>query len=186
MLAAVNEGRLVWYYIGPGSFDSLGSEDYFNGATDMGRFSNHDHLPFFIAASCKVSQFDHWGFESLGQKLVMLDNLGAIASLSATRLSSPYSNAPLMEKVLDNLANKRNYLGYSIMAAKLANQSDDNDHYYVLLGDPTLRVIPPARQPDERERRRRPGHCSIPPESGLAGQPQPLFRSGCSGSQGVR
>ena len=145
MLAAVNEGRLVWYYIGHGSYDSLGSEDYFNGATDMGRLANPNRLPFFIAASCKVSQFDYWGFESLGQKLVYLDNLGAIASLSATRLSSPYSNAPLMEKVLDQLANKRNYLGYSIMAAKLASQTDENDHYYVLLGDPTLRVIPPQR-----------------------------------------
>jgi hypothetical protein len=143
MLAAVNEGRLVWYYIGHGSFDSLGSEDFFNGATDMGRFNNANHLPLFMAASCKVSQFDHWGFESLGQKVVMLNNLGAIASFSATRLSSPYSNAPMGEKILDNLANKRNYLGYSIMAAKLASQTDDNDHVYVLLGDPTLRIIPP-------------------------------------------
>ncbi|HPN39967.1 MAG TPA: type IX secretion system sortase PorU [Candidatus Cloacimonadota bacterium] len=145
MLAAVNEGRLVWYYIGHGSFDSLGSEDFFNGATDMGRFNNANHLPLFMAASCKVSQFDHWGFESLGQKVVMLNNLGAIASFSATRLSSPYSNAPMGEKILDNLANKRNYLGYSIMAAKLASQTDDNDHVYVLLGDPTLRIIPPQR-----------------------------------------
>ncbi|MDZ4182930.1 MAG: type IX secretion system sortase PorU [Candidatus Cloacimonadaceae bacterium] len=146
MISALNEGRLVWYYIGHGSFDKLGAEDYFNGATDMGRFANPHKLSFFMAASCKVSHFDHWGFESLGQKVVMLNNLGSIASYSATRISSPYYNAPMMEMVLDNLANKRNPVGYAIMDAKINyTQSNDNDATYVLLGDPTLRILPPQR-----------------------------------------
>ncbi len=146
MLAAINDGRLLWYYIGHGSYDKLGAEDYFNGATDMGRFSNPDKLPVFLAASCKVSHFDYWGFESLGQKVVLLNNLGAIASYSATRISAPYSNGPMMEFLLNNLANLRNPLGYSIMAAKISyTQSNDNDATYVLLGDPNLRVIPPVR-----------------------------------------
>ncbi|NLK50746.1 MAG: type IX secretion system sortase PorU [Candidatus Cloacimonetes bacterium] len=145
MVAAINDGRLVWYYVGHGNADSIGSEDYFNGATDMGRFNNPDRLPFFMVPSCKVSQFDHWGFDSLGQKVVMLNNLGAIASLGATRMSNAYSNHDLMLKVLDNLANKRNYLGYSIMAGKLGTTALSNNSYYVLLGDPTLRVIPPER-----------------------------------------
>lgn len=145
MIAMINEGRLVWYYIGHGNFDSLGSEDYFNGASDIGRFANPDHLPLFMAASCKISQFDHWGFESLGQKTVLLNNLGAIASLSATRMSGPTSNVGLMKKILNNMINNRNYLGASIMAGKIASNTDDNDHFYVLLGDPTLRVIPPER-----------------------------------------
>jgi hypothetical protein len=81
---AINEGRLVWYYIGHGEYDKLGAEDYLNGATDMGRFNNHGKLPLFIASSCKVSHFDYWGFESLGQKLVMMNDLGAIASYSYT------------------------------------------------------------------------------------------------------
>lgn len=146
MISAINDGRLVWYYIGHGSYDKLGAEDYFNGATDMGRFNNPDKLPVFMAASCKVSHFDYWGFESLGQKVVLLNNLGAIASYSATRISAPYSNGPMMELLLNNLANLRNPLGYSIMAAKISyTQSNDNDATYVLLGDPNLRAIPPQR-----------------------------------------
>lgn len=146
MFKAINEGRLVWYYIGHGEYDKLGAEDYLNGATDMGRFNNHGKLPLFIASSCKVSHFDYWGFESLGQKLVMMNDLGAIASYSATRLSYPDNNHPMVKNLLDNLLNKRNPLGYSIMNAKIRyTESDSNDAVYVLLGDPVLRVLPPER-----------------------------------------
>ncbi len=146
MMAAINAGRLIWYYIGHGAYDKLGAEDYFNGASDMGRFNNPDRLPLFLAASCKVSHFDYWGFESLGQKTVLMNNLGAIASYSATRVSAPYSNAPMMEFLLDNLTNGRNPLGQSIMMAKVFfTQSNDNDATYVLLGDPLLNVVPPLR-----------------------------------------
>ena len=146
MMAAINAGRLIWLYIGHGAYDKLGAEDYFNGASDMGRFNNQDKLPLFMAASCSVSHFDYWGFESLGQKSVLLNNLGAIASYSASRTSAPYSNAPMMEFLLDNLTNGRNPLGQSIMMAKvLFTQSNDNDATYVLLGDPLLNVVPPLR-----------------------------------------
>lgn len=145
MMAAINEGRLVWCYIGHGGFDSLGAEDYFEGASDLGRFHNPDKLPVFMAASCSVSQFDYWGFDSLGQKVVLLDNLGAIASFAATRLSNPFDNVPMFKLVLNHLANLREPLGYSIMAGKMQYSSNDNDSYYILLGDPLLRVIPPLR-----------------------------------------
>ncbi len=146
MMKAINDGRLIWYYIGHGSFDKLGAEDYFNGASDMGRFNNPGKLPLFMAASCKVSHFDYWGFESLGQKTVLLDNLGAIASYSASRISSPFSNAPMMQFLLNNLSHGRNPLGQSIMMAKFQfTQSNDNDATYVLLGDPLLKIIPPVR-----------------------------------------
>ncbi|MDP2172494.1 MAG: type IX secretion system sortase PorU [Candidatus Cloacimonadaceae bacterium] len=146
MISALNEGRLVWYYIGHGSYDKLGAEDYFDGATDMGRFANPNKLSFFMAASCKVSHFDYWGFESLGQKVVLLNNLGSIASFSATRISSPYYNGPMMERVLKSMVNNRNPVGYAIMDAKINyTPNNDNDATYVLLGDPTLRIIPPQR-----------------------------------------
>ena len=146
MFKAINEGRLVWYYIGHGSYDKLGAEDYLNGATDMGRFTNHGKLPFFIASSCKVSHFDYWGFESLGQKVVMMNDLGAIASYSATRLSYPDNNHPMVKFLLKSLLNNRNPLGYSIMDAKFRyTGSNSNDAVYVLLGDPVLRVLPPER-----------------------------------------
>jgi hypothetical protein len=146
MMAAINEGRLIWLYTGHGAYDKLGAEDYFNGAADMGRFNNQDRLPFFIASSCSVCHFDYWGFESLGQKTVMMDNFGAIASFAASRSSSPTSNGPMMNHLLDKLTNGRNSLGQSIMIAKILNtQSNDNDATYMLMGDPLLNVVPPVR-----------------------------------------
>lgn len=145
MFKAINEGRLVWCYIGHGAFDKLGAEDYMNGAVDMGRFTNHDKLPLFIASSCSVSHFDYWGYESLGQKVVQMDNLGAIASYAATRISFPDSNQPMLLWVLRYLANQRYPVGASIMGAKLRYQNTSNNSVYILLGDPLLQIIPPER-----------------------------------------
>ncbi|PKN74060.1 MAG: hypothetical protein CVU50_00350 [Candidatus Cloacimonetes bacterium HGW-Cloacimonetes-3] len=145
MFKAINEGRLVWCYIGHGAFDKLGAEDYLNAAVDMGRFANHDKLPLFIASSCSVSHFDYWGYESLGQKVVQMDNLGAIASYAATRISYPDSNQQMLVWVLKYLANQRYTVGASIMGAKLRSSNTSNNTVYNLLGDPLLRIVPPER-----------------------------------------
>ncbi len=146
MFEKINDGTLVWYYIGHGSYDKLGAEDYLNGATDMNRFNNPGKLSFFIAASCKVGHFDYWGFESLAQKVVLLNNLGSIGSYAGTRETYPYQNAPLMIGTLDHMINRRNPVGYSILHGKISyTQSNSNDEKYALLGDPLLRINPPER-----------------------------------------
>lgn len=145
MIAAINEGVLVWYYTGHGAYDSLGSEDYFNGATDLGRLHNEGKLPLFVAASCSVSDYDHWGFDSLGQKVVMMNNIGSIASFAATRMSSGPANATLMDLLFNEMTYKRHPIGKSIMAAKFNSTNDGNDSFYILLGDPTLSINTPAR-----------------------------------------
>lgn len=146
MLKSINEeGVLVWYYIGHGSYDSLGSEDYFNGATDMGRLRNTGKLPLFLPASCSVSNYDHWGYDSLGDKLVMLDNYGCIASVGATRRSGSEGNTRLMDLLFEEIIKKRHPLGKGIVAAKLHSNYNSNDLFYVLLGDPTLRINTPVR-----------------------------------------
>ncbi|MDD3577831.1 MAG: type IX secretion system sortase PorU [Candidatus Cloacimonetes bacterium] len=142
----INLGKLIFYYVGHGSFDALGMQNYFTGATDMGRFQNPDMLPLFIAASCEVSSFDHWAYESLGQKSVLLNNRGAIASVGATRKSFPDPNMRLMTFFLKNMVNFRNPVGYALANAKFRHsQSETNDEMYVILGDPLLRIIPPER-----------------------------------------
>jgi hypothetical protein len=146
MFAAINEGRLLWCYIGHGSFDKLGAEDYLNGATDMGRFQNTGKQPFFIASSCSVSHFDYWGYDSLGQKTVLMNNVGAIASYGAMRISYPDNNQPMLRFLLKSIANNRNPLGYSVLDAKIRyTENNTNDAVYALLGDPIIRVVPPER-----------------------------------------
>ncbi|MDD4805327.1 MAG: type IX secretion system sortase PorU [Candidatus Cloacimonetes bacterium] len=142
----INEGKLLFYYVGHGSIDVLGMQNYMTGATDMGRFQNPDMLPLFITASCEVSWFDHWAYESLGQKSVLLDNRGAIASVGCTRKSFAVPNLALMTYFMPSMLNNRNPLGYAMMDAKMRYTSNPtNNEMYVILGDPHLRITPPAR-----------------------------------------
>lgn len=146
LIDEINDGRLLWYYVGHGSFDILGMQDYFNVSTDLGRLHNADTLPLFIAASCGVSTFDHWAHESLGQKTVMMNNAGAIASIGATRDSFSGPNHALMSYFIPNMLNRHFPLGEALMDAKLRyTNSSTNNHVYAILGDPYLHIVPPMR-----------------------------------------
>jgi hypothetical protein len=48
------------------------------------------------------------GFWSLGQKVVLMNNLGAIASYAATRKSYAENNRPMMKYLMESLADNRN------------------------------------------------------------------------------
>jgi hypothetical protein len=145
MFKAINEGKLIWYYIGHGSFDTLGAEDYFNGSVDMNRFNNPGKLPLFIAASCDVAQFDSFSFDSAAEKVVLANDRGAIASIAATRLSNGSSNVALFQHYLNYSINLRNPIGYSLVMAKIAFDESPNNEKYNILGDPLLLVTTPER-----------------------------------------
>ncbi len=141
----VNEGRLVWYYIGHGSYDLMGHESYFR-ATDINSLNNIDKLPLFIAASCDVGKYDYFAYNSLSERLLAYPYGGSIASLAATGLSSPTPNASLMESFLTSVINDYQAPGISLVNAKhrYHNQSFNNRRYSYL-GDPLLRINPPLR-----------------------------------------
>ena len=142
----INDGRLLWYYIGHGSFDKLGMQNYFSASTDMIRFQNQGQMGLFITASCEVSWFDYWTFDSLSQRTVLMNGMGAIASVGATRKSFPGPNHSLMRLFVPNMINDRHPLGYSLTNAKTRFTSNpDNNAMYVILGDPNLEIVPPQR-----------------------------------------
>ncbi|PKN78521.1 MAG: hypothetical protein CVU48_08075 [Candidatus Cloacimonetes bacterium HGW-Cloacimonetes-1] len=146
MFKYINEGTLAWLYIGHGSFDKLGAEDYLDGASDLVRFTNNGKLPLFIAASCQIAHFDYWGYESLAQKIVMMNDLGSIATIAGTRETYPYNNAPLTNAFLNQSINLRNRLGYSLLTAKIIyTQNNSNDEKYIIFGDPLVQISPPER-----------------------------------------
>jgi hypothetical protein len=145
MMSSINAGRLVWYYIGHGSFDTLGAEDYFKGALDMGRFDNAGKLPLFIAASCDIAQFDSFAFDCLAEKVVMLNNKGAIAAIAATRECYGDANVSLLKQYYRFSLNQRNPIGYSLLNAKFAYTNTSNNDKYNILGDPLLLITTPER-----------------------------------------
>lgn len=145
MFRQINLGKLIWYYVGHGAFDALGQENYYTGSVDMDRFQNPDMLPLFIAASCDVSAYDHWAYQSLGEKSVLLNNRGAIASVAATTLSFPGPNHSLMKHFIRNMINDYLSLGASLSLAKMRYYGGQNSETYCILGDPNLYIVPPQR-----------------------------------------
>lgn len=145
LINAINEGRLVWYYSGHGSYDQLGSEDYFRGAIDIPLLTNQRALPLFIAASCDVGELDAFSFDCLAEKLVYATNGGAIASFAATRLSNGTSNSQLINYLFEKAINLRLPIGESVQLAKVLSLSNGNDETYILFGDPLLSIVPPER-----------------------------------------
>jgi len=144
----INDGRLVWYYIGHGAYDLLGSEDFFRGASDVQKLYNIDKLPLFIAASCAVGFYDSFKFDSLSDKLLLSGNGGSIASLAATRSSSGSSNTALMVDFLSAMLNNRKTLGSALLQAKIENSGSfsSNNVLYNILGDPVMTILPPLPQ----------------------------------------
>ncbi len=140
----INEGALIWYYVGHGSYDKLGTEDYFSAITDIDKLDNTDKLNLFIAASCDVGQFDSYNFDSLGEQLLFADNGGAIATISATRECYGNQNTSLIEFFFIHNCNERLSIGESLMLAKAQSSYASNDKKYILLGDPLLHIVPPA------------------------------------------
>ncbi len=146
----LNEGVLVFYYTGHGATHVLGDEKYFS-ISDLPLLDNADKLPLFIAASCSVGKFDTYETNCLAEEVLFAENGGAIASLAATCETTGGNNTGLMGILLEQMCNNREPLGLALMNAKniYHNQSSGstgNSERYVLMGDPVMMLVPPARE----------------------------------------
>jgi len=145
MIDRINEGRLIWYYIGHGAEDILGDEGYFRGSLHIRFLENEEHLPLFIAASCNVGQFDDSAFDCLAEKLLFHDYGGSIGSIAATRSCGGTENTRLIRDFLDNALNERENIGWALWDAKIPpGASYTNSKLYHILGDPLISVITPG------------------------------------------
>ncbi|HHE38166.1 MAG TPA: hypothetical protein ENL20_06305, partial [Candidatus Cloacimonetes bacterium] len=144
MIERINEGRLIWYYIGHGAEDILGDEGYFRGSLHLRFLENEEHLPLFIAASCNVGQFDDPAFDCLAEKLLFHDYGGSISSIAATRGCGGSANTTLIRDFLNNSLNERQNLGDALWDAKLHSGAGySNSRLYHVLGDPLLPILTP-------------------------------------------
>ena len=144
MLNKINEGRLIWYFIGHGNEDVLGDEDYFRGSAHLRLLQNIEHLPLFIAASCSVGKYDEPTYDCISEKLLFYDDGGSIASLAATASCNPTANTTLIKKFLEYAINEQENIGLSLFNAKHnSGAGSGNSRLYNILGDPILQVTQP-------------------------------------------
>jgi len=79
----VNEGSLLWNFIGHGNPIKMADENAFI-ISDVPSLTNLDRLTFMIAASCDVGKFNDPSVQSLGERMVLSTTGGSIAVISAT------------------------------------------------------------------------------------------------------
>ncbi|NQT64561.1 MAG: hypothetical protein HQ554_00065, partial [FCB group bacterium] len=142
----VNEGRLIWHYIGHGNEDLLGDEEYFRASTQLQLLQNADYLPLFTAASSSVGDFTSLEFDCMAEQFLTFEDGGAIASITARVSTSGSANNMLFLAFFQNIINDYQNLGAALLDAKLNSGAGIiNSKFYNILGDPLLFVNPPQR-----------------------------------------
>ena len=146
IIEKVNEGKLIWHYIGHGYEDVLGDEEYFRASSHLQLLQNIDFLPLFTAASCYVGNYITLEFDCMAEKFVTYESGGAIAAIAARAACSGTFNNELFYHFYQNIINEYQNLGSALLDAKLNSEAPYmNSRQYNILGDPLLFVNPPER-----------------------------------------
>jgi hypothetical protein len=150
----INDGSLIFNYIGHGNETSLGHERVVTPET-IGQWKNISRLPLFITATCEFSRFDDITVNSVtstiseknssGENILLDQKGGAIALMSTTRLVYSAPNYELNRNIIA-VAFERDALGNAlrmgdiIRIAKNRSGSNTNKRNFLLLGDPSVRL----------------------------------------------
>lgn len=142
----INSGTLVWNYTGHGGFSRLAEEAILEEASLTG-WKNANRLPLMVTATCDFAPFDNPAFQSLGEKLVLMENGGAIALMTTTRAVFAYSNLVMNANYFRLAFQPGTTLGEGARRAKnetYAGLGDViNNRKFQLLGDPALPLAYP-------------------------------------------
>ena len=151
LLHAFNEGQVLIHFLGHG-----GRYIWRTGPPDLEK--NHDlftldhldqltpggRLPLVLSLTCYSAPFDHPNADSIGEKLLRLDQRGAIAVLAASWRNRP---SPRWGQVLvEELTRPEATIGEAVMRAKHRVENQIYVETYNLLGDPALPLGLPTGQ----------------------------------------
>ena len=143
----LNQGTLIINYIGHGNERLWAHEAVFTREGDLPRLTNRDRLTFLVGATCNFAQFDDPTEQSTGEAVLTMAAGGAIAEVAASRAGYSDENAAMNEALYSNLF-QRDSTGLpprlgDVMWRTKQDRNGPNDLKYLLLGDPTLRLVMP-------------------------------------------
>lgn len=154
VLAAIEEGTLVFNYSGHGGEDGLAQEEIFT-REDAIALNNLDRMPVFVTATCSFGWWDLGREQSAAEVLFLNPNGGAIALLTTVRLVYTSASLESLNVGLNRALNQYLFmrdedgrplrLGDALRLTKNTTAgSQHNNRKFNLLGDPTMRVGLPA------------------------------------------
>lgn len=143
---ANNRGNLIMNYIGHGSPRVWAHELIFERETTVPQFVNLKKLFFLTAPTCDFGRFDDPNRNSGAEDLLFSKIGGSIGVFAATRpvYSTPNLNITLalFKQIFSRKDGKYNRLGEAVYEVK-QTLFEDNDQKFVLLADPTMRLLLP-------------------------------------------
>jgi hypothetical protein len=136
VLAKLNDGSLIFAYIGHGSETSFDTLEWKGTKFDIlneGKLSGvsiKTGSPVVISISCSTGNYDSEPNDCIGEKLLKLKG-GPVAFIGSSRVSEPYANAVFAKELMASLLQgekDRKTLGIAMQEAKgatLAEAADD-------------------------------------------------------------
>jgi len=150
---AVNAGASILQFTGHGNFNVWSDDAFFaqgwNGFFDVNALTNGGKLPWLIVHNCLSGGFEDNLDTTLGEDWLKKSGGGAVAVFAPSGLNDSYSGADVTDKLWGKLfgRTKERVMGNAVAEAMNficglgITQSCQN---YVLLGDPTTRLVFPS------------------------------------------
>jgi hypothetical protein len=158
-LDEVSDGAAIMQFIGHGNFD-LWSDDVIFCANEESGFclvddtaalDNDLKLPWMIVHNCLTGGFHADAEKSFGEQWLKRGRGGAVAVYAPSGLGFRFLGEAVTETVWGDVfgPNKERVLGLPVLSnlADLCQDSIEACQYYVLLGDPSMRLVIPAPDP---------------------------------------
>ncbi|MCP5062126.1 MAG: type IX secretion system sortase PorU, partial [Ignavibacteriae bacterium] len=144
ILDAMNNGTLIFNFIGHGNPDVWAHENVFERSLSIPQLRNKNYF-FLTAATCDFGKYDDPNLQSATEEMILMDNAGMIGGLSAVRPVFSSSNALLNNDFYDFLLGEKDSLGFPVTIGqaylRLKNKRNSpNDEKFHLFGDPLLRL----------------------------------------------
>jgi hypothetical protein len=144
----VENGVLLMNYTGHGGETGWAEEGILT-VNEINSWTNYNHMPVFMTATCEFSRYDDPARVSAGEYVFLNPVGGGIALFTTTRLANAGTNIELTLYFYDTLFSKFNgaYPRFGDVIAYAKNQMGSGDasliRNFVLLGDPALRMAYP-------------------------------------------
>lgn len=147
ILSEINAGPSLVNWMGHGSV-SVWTGDGLLRAEDAASLSNGSRLSFFVLMTCLNGYYHDPSLESLAESLLKAPAGGALAVWASSGMVEPDEQAAMNRELFAALfaGNGATRLGDAIRRAKGATADADTRRTWILIGDPTARLVaaPPA------------------------------------------
>ena len=144
IIEAINNGTLIFNYVGHGNPDVWAHEIVFDRSVSIPQLRNEE-LFFLTAATCDFGKYDDPSLQSATEEMILMEGAGMIGGLSAVRPVFSGQNDALNKTFYTHLLGDVDSLGLPIPIGKAFNylkqsRTGDNDEKFHLFGDPILRL----------------------------------------------